>query len=106
MQMDGVVIIVLTNNFDNVLPTMTKPSSLLKNMICYGSPSLLCSFTMAPITNNDESLRTRPLVLILNFKGLYCNRMKICFCALIDLVLNVWIGQVAIVTCAIEEVQW
>ncbi len=92
MQMDGA---------DNVLPTMTKPSSLLKNMICYGSPSLLCSFTMVPIANNDESLRTRPLVLILNFKGFNCNRMKICFCALIDLVLNVWIGQVAI-----EELQW
>jgi hypothetical protein len=61
---------------------------------------------LVPITNNDESLRTRLLVLILNFKGLYCNRMKICFCAFIDLVLNVWSGQVAIVTCAIEELQW
>jgi len=106
MQMDGVVIIMLINNFDNVLPTITKPSSLLKNMIFCGLPSLLCSFTMAPITNNDESLRRRPLVLILNFKGLYCNRMKFCFCALIYLVLNVWIRQVAIVTCVIEELQW
>jgi len=84
---------------------MPQPLSLdAKNIICDRSPLSLHSFSCGSYHQPNESLEMK-FVINVNLNIEYCSRIRFCFCVLVDLILNVRIGQITMMTCAMKDMQ-